>query len=684
MQAAAIAAACEKYSIMKQLLFLLLFGATLAARAQTTDSAANMPQVALHEVRVHTTGKSQHQKLFSYFKTNEAATTEDILSRMPSLSLVRRGSFGQEPIIRSFSASQTTLLLDGMRIQGACTDRMDPATIYTEPMNLEGITVQTNGNTLLGASVGGTLNLKLAQAYCGCESPEFSGSFSSGYQSNAHAFYEALSLNYATAKFGIRATGSYRKSQDYRDGHNETVRFSGFEKFNYSLAGIASLGKDWLLKGHFIADDGWHIGYPALPMDVGYAYARIGSLGLMRHRHDAAWEHLELKVYANRIVHYMDDTRRPDVAMHMDMPGQSTTLGAFAEGRRRIGANQQLNLRADVSDTRLKASMTMYDEGQPPMFMLTWPDNRQLRGGLAVQYQWQPDSLTTLQASVRGDVHAFSLQTQQAKDQVSVINDGSEPIPYFIPTASLTATRRLFPRLAATWSASIGGRTPTASELYGFYLFSRFDGFDYLGQTNLKPEQSLQTELTLQWIQKKWQASGTAYISSVSHYLTGVYDPSLSVMTPGARGVKRYENLDNALLYGLEGSFIWQPFTNTSLVSTLKYNYGQDEAGHALPLIPPFRNVTSLTQRFGRFGFTAEFEGALAQNRVNEAAAERPTPGFAIAHLRASYAWTKDGTALRISGGVENIGNAWYYEHLDWGGIPRPGRNFYALLSVGF
>lgn len=665
---------------MKTFFSLLLLLAAVGAWAQEKDSMS----LQLQEVRIHATARDQHQKLYSYFKANGAATTEDIISRMPSLSLVRRGGFGQEPVIRSFSASQTNLLLDGMRIQGACTDRMDPATIYTEPMNLQQIEVQTNGNSLQGASVGGHINLKLADARCGCESPEFSGSFSSSYQSNANAFYEALSLNYAAQKFGLRATGSYRKSGDYRDGRNQKVNFSGFEKFNYSLAGVADLGRHWLLKANFISDDGWHIGYPALPMDVGYAYARIGALSLGRHNENARWRHWEMKVYANRIVHYMDDTRRPDVAMHMDMPGESLTMGAYAEGSRQLAGKHELSLRADVSDTRLRASMTMYEDGQPPMFMLTWPDNRQLRGGLAAQYQWRVDSLTTLQATLRGDVSRFSLQTLQARDQVSVFNNGDEPLTYFIPAASLMATRRLSPRFTAAWSASLGGRTPTASELYGIYLFNRFDGYDYIGQTDLKPEQSLQTELSLQYQQKHVQAKGTAYVSKVFDFLTGVYDPSLSPMTIGAHGVKRYQNIDAALLYGLEGSLLWQLQKSLNLVSTFKWNFGQDKAGHPLPLIPPFRNVTSLKKEFKNCWLQAEFEGALAQNRVSQESGEHATPGFTLWHLRGGYTFTGPRFIWRLSAGAENLTNSYYHEHLDWGGVPRPGRNFYGMLSLGF
>jgi hypothetical protein len=36
------------------------------------------------------------------------------------------------------------------------------------------------------------------------------------------------------------------------------------------------------LKTDILLDDGWNIGYPSLPMDVGYAEARIFSISLLK------------------------------------------------------------------------------------------------------------------------------------------------------------------------------------------------------------------------------------------------------------------------------------------------------------------------------------------------------------------------------------------------------------------
>ncbi|RPD43545.1 TonB-dependent receptor domain-containing protein [Paracnuella aquatica] len=660
---------------------LLLTGIAAAQEKDLTDSVRT---VLLQEVTVAAQQRGQQQHLYRYFTANKAATTEDIMARIPELSLVRRGSYGMEPIIRSFNSNQVALLLDGMRIHGACTDKMDPTSIYIEPVNLNSMEVRTNGSSLLvGSSVGGSINMKLAEASCHDEG-RFSGSASTGYHSASRAFFSSANFNYATSRFGLRATGTYRNSGAYRDGSGQRVPFSQYEKVNYTLHGKLKLNDGAYLRVDLLADDGWNIGYPALPMDVGYANARIGSVTFVQESGWRGWERAEAKLYANRVKHYMDDTKRPAVPMHMDMPGVSRTSGMYAEAVRSLGVGQKLQLRADASATMLKASMTMYQPGQPDMYMLTWPDNRQVQGGVAAQYQLRIDSATQVQVSGRVDVTDYALTSQGGKDQLAVFGYSGEQMGFVIPALSVQVSRKLFPSLKASFSLGMNGRAPSAGELFGFYLFNQFDGHDYIGNTKLRKEIGQQAELTLSWQQQKWKVQASGYISKVRHYIFGKINPGLSVMTPGARGVKTYENTAQALLAGGEGSVVYQPFSGTQLVSTLKYAHAQDNTGNPLPLIAPLRNISTLRQHFNALWLQAEMELAAAQRRVSVAANERSTGAFSLVHLRAGYQLQQGRVLWQLNAGVENILDAYYREHLDWGNIARPGRNVYMQVSVGF
>ena len=44
--------------------------------------------------------------------------------------MVKRGSYAWEPLINGMATERTVITIDGMRIFGACTDKMDPITSY--------------------------------------------------------------------------------------------------------------------------------------------------------------------------------------------------------------------------------------------------------------------------------------------------------------------------------------------------------------------------------------------------------------------------------------------------------------------------------------------------------------------------------------------------------------------------
>ncbi|HEY1020405.1 MAG TPA: TonB-dependent receptor [Sediminibacterium sp.] len=664
--------------------YVLVFLPALVVQAQTNTGEDSIRTVVLQEVRVSAQQKNQQQQLYQFFRSNQAATTEDVLSRLPELSLIRRGSYGMEPVIRSYNSGQVNLLLDGMRIHGACTDKMDPASIYIEPVNLSSIEVRTNGSSFLnGSSVGGSINMKLAEVACHDE-PVFSGSLQTGYHTAAKAFYRSLNLNYASGKWGFKATGTYRKSQNYRDGSGKTVPFSQYEKANYSLHAKRMVGQDMYVKIDLLADDGWNIGYAALPMDVGYAKARIGAISLVKEKGRNGWGKMEAKLYANKVQHSMDDTHRPDVPMHMDMPGESVTSGMYVQTEKYIGQRQQLTFRADASVTSLHASMTMYQPGQSPMYMLTWPDNRQFQSGMAIQYTLRIDSSSQLQVHGRADRSSFGLTSQMGKDQLAVFGYAGQHSSFFIPSFSVQYSRKLDQHFKASASIGVNGRTPTASELFGFYLFNQFDGYDYIGNTRLQQERGQQAELTLSWQPAKLNLQVTGYLSRIEQYIVGKYVPTLSTMTIGAKGVKMYENIPHALLAGVEGSVVYKPSSNTILMATVKYAYGKDNTGAALPLMAPLRNIGSIKQYLGKLWLQAEMETAAAQNRVSLVAKERTTGAFSLYHFRLGYQTRGMGLQWQLNAGVENIFDSFYREHLDWGNIARPGRNLYLQVGIGF
>jgi len=663
---------------------VLSISVTLAQNTDSVITGDSMHIIDLKELSVSSKKKTPQQQLIHFFKTNNASTIEDILGRLPEISLLRRGSFGMEPGIRYFSGGQINIQVDGMRIHGACTDKMDPATIYIEPVNLDKLQVQTaNGGFMNGSAIGGTVNMSITEPSF-LYNKKLTGIINSGYQSAANSFYESLRLNYSSGKLAYAASGTYRKSKNYRSGGGEVIPFSQYEKINYALSVKYQQNKNTYFKTDILADDGWNIGYPALPMDVGYAAARIVSFSMHKENHDRRIYKWQTKIYANRIRHFMDDTKRPFVQVHMDMPGESKTFGIYTEAEASLNPKQKLIIRADGSSAFLKASMTMYQNGQPDMYMLTWPDNRKNQYGIAASWFWQPDSSMQLQITGRTDLITSGLVSRAAKDQVSIFNNSFTGRTDFLKNFSVQVSKKIARRLKLTYGASYTERIPTATELFGFYLFNANDGYDYIGNTKLKSEKSLQADISIlyNWNRSRVQING--YYSRVFNFIAGRINPLLSTMTIGANGVKSFSNIPYATVAGAEGSGFFKPFTATDIVTTIRYTLATDNKKDPLPFVAPLKNITSIRYQPKKFSVQVESESALSQNQVSKQYGEDATGGYILLHARLGYYTVVFKNNIELQAGVENVFDRKYHEHLDWGNISRPGRNIYFQLKLAF
>ena len=672
---------------MKFTILLTLFFSGIAMQAQVSPSPLSddsTRSIELREIQVNTIARSDRQRMLHFYRGNLSAGIEDIMVRLPEISLIRRGTYGMEPAIRSLSGGQINVLLDGMRIHGACTDKMDPATIYIEPVNLDQVQLQTGAQGFLyGATIGGTINLKTASATCH-NNGKINGSLSSGFQSAAKSIYESAQIRYSSGKMAILTTATWRSSEAYRSGGGQKIPFSQYEKVNYSTAFSYQLNDRTLLKADYIGDHGWNIGYPALPMDVGYAVARIGSVSLVKQRPGNRLYQWTTKFYANQVRHYMDDTHRPNIPMHMDMPGRSLTWGLYSEGQVKLNKQQQLQVIADFSSTRLKASMTMYENGQPPMYMLNWPDNRKDLGGIGVSWKWRTDSNWTLQSVIRMDLISTDLTSQEAKDHISILGVNDAGRLELLKNISATAVRKVFPWLQSSLSLAYAERMPTTTELYGFYLFNAQDGYDYLGNPELKPECSLQGEWAVQLQGKKARLRTTLFYQFIRDFISGRIAPAFSTMTIGAHGVKKISALPEARLYGVEVSVLYKPLAALDLISTLRYTRGKDNSGDPLPMIAPLKSNSVMRYQFSRFFVQAETEAAAAQMKVSPTYGEDPTSGYLLLHLRSGFSFKLLSKKTDLQYGVENLLDKNYHEHLDWGNVKRPGRNGYVMLKWFF
>ena len=155
-------------------------------------------------------------------------------------------------------------------------------------------------------------------------------------------------------------------------------------------------------------------------------------------------------------------------------------------------------------------------------------------------------------------------------------------------------------------------------------------------------------------------------------------------MTIGANGVKVYENLDGPILAGAESQLTYK-MRRFDLLNVTTYTYGKTMDNDPLPLIPPLKNNLEVIYRMKRdWVFTVGAEAAMEQNRVNSDFGEQPTHGYAVANFQVSKSFSLRDVRLRTSLKMDNIFDANYSEHLDWGKIPRMGRNVGLSVYLNF
>jgi iron complex outermembrane receptor protein len=663
---------------MKGLLWIL----PLLYSLNTTGQDSTLQNITLPEFNVVELRQEQ-DPLLEYFSANRFSLTENVMSRIPAISLVSRGNFGPEPIFRGFSGGQVNLTIDGMHIFGACTDKMDPVTSYVESNNLckimAGNEVSMSSNTGLGASIDLQTNNPSIQ------DKSFYGQVSSGFNSVSKGFNSALTLGFNDRYFSGIINATFRTNDNYKDGKGEVVDYTQFSKSNFSAKIISNFSQVHRFKVNFIYDRAWNVGYAALPMDVSLAQAKIYNLIYERYFFNSKLKMLEINVYGNNIYHEMDDSQRPDVAIRMDMPGWSNTYGSYLNLNWRAMNGHHISLKGDAFIHNARAEMTMYPaaEDDVPMFMLTWPNIQRYDLGVFAADQWHISEKFELNYSVRFDYGNTQLTNEFAKNHFRIFGyDVDEPIQQNIWNVLIEPNWTI----NKTWDIGLIGalkqRLPTISELFGFYLFNAQDGYDYIGNPTLIPESALQGEAHINYNKKSFNISLAAFYYHLDNYIVGVVDHLLNVMTIGANGVKVYESLDHAYMTGFELSSLINK-EKFSWANVAKFTYGKDSNGEILPQLPPLKISSTFTIKAKNWDLIPEVVGAIQKKNVRPSFGELPSPAWMIANIRASYYLNKK-TNWVFQAGIENLFDNYYYEFLDWGQIPRQGINFYVNATFKF
>lgn len=617
-------------------------------------------------------------------QTKPLATIDEYLQQSTKVAMIRRGSYAWEPMINNMPTERTLVTIDGMRVFGACTDKMDPITSYVEVSNLSEATIQSGQQGAChGATIGGSIDLQRNRS--GFSDLGWDTSLNIGFETNSQQKIMGSAVNYADKSFYIDTDFMFRDAENYIDGKGQEILFSQFRKFNISVTSGFSLAENKLLEGSIIYDKATNVGYPALPMDVSLAQALITSLKFEYVPESSKIENWETKMYYNTITHKMDDTKRPSVPIHMDMPGWSDTFGFYSKVK---GVFNNHHFMADLNSfyNSSVAEMTMYpaDSNEKLMFMYTWPDVKTFYSALFLEDNLALNSHSSLKFSGNLANHFNQVANQL----------GLESLQIFYPNMKDSKNRilksfssnYLFDENGFSYNFGLayGERAPSVSEGYGFYLYNSFDLFDYIGNPELKNENSLEGSVSVGYKTQKFSAKMSSSYFHISNYILGKPDPNLSTMTIGANGVKIYTALDYATIFNVDMNLEHQFSSDFKWKGQLVYSYGKDFEGQNLPFISPLRYFSSLDYKKGKLSSEIAVQGNATQMQYSPFHGEDRTPAYAILNFDSGYSFAFEKVKCNVKMGVENIFDTYYSTFSDWNNIPRKGRNFFLNVAFGF
>lgn len=611
-------------------------------------------------------------------------STEDLLDHVSGTDFAQRANFAWEPVIRGLSGGQVGLVIDGIKIFGACIDKMDPSSSYVEVENLKKLELTKGGFDLTKSSqIGGTINLITQKPRFG--RPLYVDA-ELNYSSAAQLRQGRISGGISRKNTSIRGSFSYREAGNFRPGGRDPIPRSGFKKNNYTFDVSHRIGRQHELTASFLWDNAWEVGYPALLMDAALAKAKIYSVTHIWNPGLELISQWETKLYTNQIDHWMSDygrnvQERPVMrAMHMPMFGKTHTSGGLST-LELTHRPHRLKIILDVYQARSFGDMWMFSvfENIPDMYLLNLGDVQIRHGAIALDLTSLLPFGLTAHTGIRLDHSPREVLKKEAASILQGRWGGSEPArSYTLGSTSFSLMKTVGSENLLRLSLAHVGRLPTHVENYGHYVYNYVDGYFYTGNPWLRPERSTQAELEFE----RWTAQMTLQASIfgnyIRHYIMGENDTELLGNT--SLRFRTYQNASAAFLVGGEMSAVvdfreWLEWT-----ASASYTRGQNlELEEPMYLIPPLTGWSSLRATHDRWFSELEVRMAMPQNRVaRKLADEDGTDGYFVANIRGSIQLR---TGMELRGGVNNVFDVYYHRHLSYGNLPSLGRDVYLTLA---
>lgn len=612
----------------------------------------------------------------------------EALKMVDGLSSVRKGAIANDVVLRGFQRDNINVLVDGVRLHGACPSRMDPPSFHYDFAEIEQVKVIKGPYDLSnpgglggmidaqtrtpGKGFGGDINLSYG---------EWNSINTSATASYGTETYDGL-IGYAYKYSDVPKSGDGKRlTEIYPSTSMNRYKADAIDSKAYEInTGWGKLGFNPTTNSRseisYTYQDADHVLYPYLKMDADYDKTHRLNWTYRIRNISSLVKDLKLQVYGDTVDHLMDDSSRvsstPSVSVTRPYSMQ-TDASTHVYGAK-------LNAAMAVGPGTLKTGIDYYNRNWDAVnrraMYLAYSDYAMIpdvsidNTGMFGEYELPLGNKLALKGGLRGD-----LTWVEAAGTNTLVTTAGKSRDFSTVSTNVQLTYTPVKGLDIFTGIARGARTPDQQELYLYLPGTPL----WKGNPDLKPTINHQADLGAKFSTERFYVNASIFYSDLHDYVN-FYQASPTL--------KSYQNIHATMWGGELGSQVSLAY-DLFLRASLSYTQARNEtADTPLSEIPPLNGYVSLRHDNGTYFLEGLENFAKKQDRVDTGLSESTTPGWVTTDIKGGVNYRD----ITLTVGINNLFNRQYFSHLSYARdpfqsgikVPENGRNAYFSLGYKF
>lgn len=634
-----------------------------------------------------------------------------LLQEVPGANVNSNGPLSGIAQYRGLFGDRVNVISDGATYKSACANAMDsplshvPAAL-TEVLSIKrGIASVSSGIETLGGNI---VQRTRRGEFADDEDILFSGRTTNGVNSVNSGYYVSLFANVANENNKLRAGGSREEGGNYEWGGGENINTTHERNSGMVGYGYRTDDQDHEVDFSYNYNDTHETGTPSLPMDIVYSrggVANVNYKGMLADKYE-----LSSEFSYQDIEHRMDNfSFRGDIANPKTRQSDNTAEGfgykisldiPMFDGSLLVGADgDNIEHNAIITNPNMTAfRVNNFNDTTRDRygFFVEWKGDiaKDWNFELGTRLNWIRMNSGTVSAA-GGAPFAPGNPGSNLAAEFNARDRHQEDINVDVVAA---LTHYVTPDLGLELGFARKTRSPSYQERYLWLPLNSTgglaDGFNYIGNIDLKPEDSYQVEIGANWQTEAAYLMPRVFYRYVDDYIQGSPTQNANALQMNANTLE-YTNVD-AYLYGVDLEAGYHFLEDFRVEFMLSYVRGKrDDVSDNLYRIAPLNGSLGLVYDTPEWLIGTDLVAYDKQTKTSDYNNEVASAGYMLWNMRIQYRpQHKYVKGLQVGFGIENLLDKEHRVHLsglnrnplnDGTGVgehlPGAGRNFYGTVS---